>query len=115
MSLSDRRVGIRLGAERRSTISCWRRNSTSASQAARDPNSERRSAARKLIPTALDLDVRPITGADRSDAVWVVDQEVPCLLAGLDDLLIGVPDQPAKLVGAQVLPDDLHRVQLRRI
>jgi hypothetical protein len=45
-----------------------------------------------LIPTALDIDRRPLAASDRADAVWVIDQPVPSLGAGLEDSLIAVPD-----------------------
>src|SRR5271169_5805052 len=74
-----------------------------------------RSRTTIVIPTRLKSDTRPLSGADGADAFWVVDQEGPGILAGVDDGLIAVPDQGTELVAAQVLPDVLHRVQLRRI
>src|SRR5271168_1651223 len=68
-----------------------------------------------LIPVRLKTDTCPRTGADGADPFWVADEEVPGALAGVDDGLVGVPDQVAELVAAQVFPDILHRVQLRRI
>ena len=56
-----------------------------------------------------------MSGSDRADAFWIVDQEVPCRCAGLDDCLVAVPDQGAELVVSQIFPDVLHRVQFRRV
>jgi putative DNA methylase len=68
-----------------------------------------------LIPTALGIDRCPLTGADRTDAVWIVDQKVPSILASLEDGIVTVPDQGTKFVGSQIGPDILHRVQLGRV
>ena len=47
---------------------------------------------------AVSIDTRPGSGADGPDAVWVVDQEVPGVFAGFDDIVICVPDRRAQLV-----------------
>jgi hypothetical protein len=64
-----------------------------------------------VIPTALDIDRRPVPGSDRSDAADVVDEPVPCLGTGVEDLVIAVPDTGGEFVGPQVVPDIVHRVQ----
>jgi hypothetical protein len=64
-----------------------------------------------LIPTRLNIDTRPVSGADRTDAVWVVDQKVPRDFAGLDDILVGIPNSGAEFVLPQVVPDVFHRIQ----
>ena len=44
--------------------------------------------------------------------MWVFDQKVPRVFAGADDGAVAVPDTVAELVGSQIFPDILHRVQL---
>jgi hypothetical protein len=66
-----------------------------------------------LIPTALNTDTRSLPGSDGTDAVRVGDQEVPGVFACLHHGIVSVPDEIAELVGTQVLPDVLHRVQFR--
>ena len=53
-----------------------------------------------VIPIALNIDLCPSAGPDRADAIGIVDQELPCLPACLDNGLVAVPDQGAELVGA---------------
>jgi len=65
-----------------------------------------------LIPAVLTNDRCPISSADGLDTIWIIDEELPCRRAGLDDIVVSVPDQVAELVGPQVSPDVLHRVQL---
>src|SRR3954463_7212817 len=64
------------------------------------------------LPTRLKSDTRPLPAADGAYAFGIVDQEVPGLSAGVDDVVVGVPDPGAELVLAQVVPDVFHRVQL---
>ena len=66
-----------------------------------------------LIPALLISDARPFAGADGADSVWIVDEEAPGGLAGVEDFLVGVPDEGAEFVLPQVGPDVFHRVQLR--
>ena len=54
----------------------------------------------RVIPIALNIDLCPSAGPDRADAIGIVDQELPCLPACLDNGLVAVPDQGAELVGA---------------
>jgi hypothetical protein len=68
-----------------------------------------------LIPTALAIDTRPLASADGRDAFWIGDEEVPGLFASCDDVVVAVPDEPAELIGPQIVPDVFHRVQLWRI
>ena len=65
----------------------------------------------ELIPVRLKADTRPLAGADGADSVWVVDEEAPGALAGVEDVVVGVPDRGAELVLAQVGPDVLHGIQ----
>ena len=44
-----------------------------------------------------------------------MDEGVPCRAAGLDDLLVCVPNDVAEVVATQVFPDVLDRVQFRGI
>src|SRR3978361_176275 len=71
--------------------------------------------SRGVIPAALDVDRCPIPCSDGADAVRVVNEEVPGGGEGLDDGLVTVPDPGAELVAAEVIPDVLHWVQLRRV
>jgi hypothetical protein len=50
---------------------------------------------------------------DGIDALRVVHEEVPSMLAGLHDSLVAVPDASAELVAAQVVPNILERVEFR--
>src|SRR5690242_12309653 len=63
-----------------------------------------------VIPARLNIDARPVAMRDRSDPLWVVDQEAPGRGAGRHDGLIGVPHAVAELVAPQIVPDILHRV-----
>jgi len=42
---------------------------------------------------------------------WVVDQKDTGLLGGVDDIVAGVPDEVAELVGAEKFPDFFHGVE----
>jgi hypothetical protein len=64
-----------------------------------------------LIPTALKIDPCPGSTCDGSDTLRIANEEVPGLLAGGDDGFIAVPDKPAELVAAEIVPDVLHRVE----
>ena len=57
------------------------------------------------LPTRLKSDTRPLPAADGAYAFGIVDQEVPSLSAGLDDVVVGVPDPGAELILPQVVPD----------
>jgi hypothetical protein len=48
---------------------------------------------------------------DGSNSLLIADEEIPSLLAGGNDGLIGAPDKPAELVATQVVPNDLHWVE----
>ena len=60
---------------------------------------------RELIPAALNIETRLLAGADASNAVRIADEEVPGLLAGIQDGVIVVPDEPTELVSPQILLD----------
>ncbi len=61
-----------------------------------------------LIPIRLIADTRPIAGADGSDAVRVVDEEVPSRCAGIEDGLVAVPYAGAELLDyVPVYADDV--------
>jgi hypothetical protein len=45
----------------------------------------------------------------------MIDEEIPCILACGDDRLVAVPNQCAELIAAEIFPDILNRVQLRRV
>src|SRR3954468_875901 len=47
----------------------------------------------RLIPARLETDTCPASGADGADALWVADEEVPSTDTGIDDGVVGVPDQ----------------------
>src|SRR3979409_665613 len=65
-----------------------------------------------LSPTGLKRDTRPLPAADGAYAFGIVDQEVPGLSAGVDDVVVGVPNPGAELVLTQIVPDVFHWVQL---
>ena len=58
------------------------------------------SATGDLIPIALDIDRRPITGSDGFDTVFVFGEPVPGIGAGIDDLVVVVPHGGAEFVRA---------------
>src|SRR5215210_6385554 len=66
----------------------------------------------RVIPTRLKSDTRPLPAADGAYAFGIVNQEVPGLSAGVDNVVLGVPDPGAELVLAQVVPDVFDRVEL---
>ena len=72
-------------------------------------------AAHGVIPTRSKTDTCPLPCCDGTDAAWIGDEEAPCGGAGLDDVFVGWPDVVAELVASQIVPDILHRVQLRRV
>ena len=56
-----------------------------------------------LIPSALAFDrFGVITGCDGFDGLDVVGEEVPCVAALRDDLLVGLEDGDGEAVGAQI-------------
>ena len=52
--------------------------------------------------------------SDGIDALRIGDEAVPRILAGCDDGLIAIPDAPAELIAARVVPDVLDRIEFRR-
>ena len=70
-----------------------------------------RGGANSLIPAALSADRCPFSGGDRSDAYLVGHKPIPSVAAGLDDVLVATPDASAELVGAEILPDVLDRIE----
>ena len=64
-----------------------------------------------LIPEALSVDVRPSASSDGSDTIRVADQKIPCVLASGNNGLVAFPHQQTQLVGTEVVPDVLHRVE----
>ena len=68
-----------------------------------------------FIPTALDTNRCPFGCSDGSDALGIIHEPVPCIGAGVQDVIVAVPDASRELVGSQVLPDILHAVQFRSI
>ncbi len=69
-----------------------------------------------IIPAALINDLfGPFAVGDLGDFVGEVDQGVPRGAAGIDDGLFVVVDPVGEKVLAQVLPDVLDRVELRRV
>ena len=55
-----------------------------------------------IIPTALIIDTRPFADPDRLDAAWVINQELPGVLASLNDGVVRVPNKCAQFIPAQV-------------
>jgi hypothetical protein len=66
-----------------------------------------------VIPAALKIDPCPGAAGHGLNALRIADEEVPSILAGGDDGLIGVPDTPAELVAAEIVPDIFHWVEFR--
>src|SRR5215203_5427072 len=69
----------------------------------------------RVIPTRLNTDTCPVPGADGADALWVTNEEVPRADTGIDDGLVGVPNQGGQFIAAQEFPDVLHWVELGTI
>ena len=65
-----------------------------------------------IIPTCLNIDRCPISGADGPDAIWIVHEPVPGIGAGLDDFVVARPNTARELVGAEVFPDGLNWIAL---
>ena len=65
---------------------------------------------RLLAPTHIG----PIAHADGSYRVWRLCELFPCLACCFDNGVIMVEDAVGEPVGAHILPDVLHRVQLGR-
>ena len=63
-----------------------------------------------IIPTPLLTDLRAIALPDGLNAFQVFDEEVPCVCACVDDVVVCLPDEVAKFVGAQIGPDVFHWV-----
>ena len=74
-----------------------------------DPPSPRYSV--ELIPVRLIIDACPISMADGLDSFGIVDEETPSFDASLDDVVVGVPDEGAELVFAQVFPHVFHWIE----
>ena len=72
--------------------------------------SGRISYQRLLAPTH----ICPIAHADGSYRVWRLCELFPCLACCFDNGVIMVEDAVGEPVGAHILPDVLHRVQLGR-
>src|SRR3546814_19542958 len=60
-----------------------------------------------VIPALLGSDTGPVPGSDRADSFWVVAEEAPGALTGVEGVADGVPDAGNELVlatvGAEVL------------
>ncbi len=69
-------------------------------------------SARRIIPKALHVNLRPSSEGDGPHDVGVGEGAVPGLAAGLDDGGGVVPDLEAEPVLAQLGPDVLDRVEL---
>src|SRR4051812_26838821 len=65
------------------------------------------------LPARLATDTCPLSGAQGTDDVWSVGQEVPGLLAGGVDSRLVVPGDVGEFVVPKIAPDVLHRVELR--
>src|ERR1700730_2177474 len=68
-----------------------------------------------LIPTALIGDLCPWPCSNGGHLFDIVDEGVPGGAASLNDLLIRVPDDVTEIVGTQIFPDILDRVQFRGV
>ena len=66
-----------------------------------------------LILTALNIDLRPWSGCDGSDALWSVGESDPGITAR--DALICLEHAMAQVVLAQELPDVLDRIEFRTV
>jgi hypothetical protein len=72
---------------------------------------------RPLIPVEDFIDrlfAGPFTHADRGDDIGSFDELVPSFASCIEDGLAAIDCAVREEVGAQVLPDIFHRVQLRR-
>jgi hypothetical protein len=49
------------------------------------------------------------------DALGIPNEELPSVLAGGDDGVIAIPDEPAELVAAEIVPDVLHWIEFWRV
>src|SRR5271166_5709623 len=85
------------------------RTSNRKSLAVGIPPLESRPTRAGIIPAALKIDPCPGATGDGIDALRIPMEELPGLLAGGDDGFVAVPDEPAELVAAQIVPDVLHR------
>ncbi len=66
-----------------------------------------------VIPAALMIDRCPGAMSDGLNALQIADEEVPSILAGGDNGLVAVPDEPAELIAAEIVPDIFHWVEFR--
>ena len=71
------------------------------------------STAAPIIPAALMIDRCPGAMSDGLNALQIADEEVPSILAGGDNGLVAVPDEPAELIAAEIVPDIFHWVEFR--
>jgi hypothetical protein len=60
---------------------------------------------RSLIPTALNLDLRPISGCNCGYDLGFGHQGIPGVAASFKDRRVGVPDAVAETIAAQIVPD----------
>ena len=65
----------------------------------------------QLIPVRLIIDACPTSMADGLDSFGIVNEETPSFDASLDDFVVGVPDEGAELVFAQVFPHVFHWIE----
>jgi hypothetical protein len=52
----------------------------------------------RLIPTALIMDLYPISFGDCSYSLWIVGEEVPRLGTFFEDFVVGVEDRDSEFV-----------------
>lgn len=58
--------------------------------------------------------MRPFAPPDGCDGPGLIDEAVPCVACGGDDVVVAVEDAVSEPVGAQILPDVLDRIQFGR-
>ena len=68
-----------------------------------------------LIPTALGINLCPPSGGDGPHDLWLSEEAVPGVAAGLDDGGVVLPNLEAEPVLAEILPDVLDGVELRAV
>ena len=78
------------------------------------PNSRqnRKSCQSQLIPTAHSVDLYSLSLGNGGKPFWLSCKEVPCVCTFIEDVFVAVEDGYREFVGAQVLPDIFHRVEL---
>lgn len=69
----------------------------------------------RIIPTALNLDRRPLAGCDGAHDIRLGDECPPSVAAGFDNGVVVLEDPIREEILAQILPDIFDRIQLRRI